>query len=91
MFTLESVYLLVSLLWIPSVFQTCGAFSGLRGDWSGKRAKVFPGERTGLSGDETRGALPPDPLWGTSGLPSAQSRDPSRGNQIARSQLAPAL
>ena len=63
----------MSLLWVPLVFQTCGAFSGLRRDWSGKRAKVFPAKRAGLSGDATRGALLPDPLWDTSGLPPAWS------------------
>lgn len=57
----------MSLLWVLSVFQSCGAFSRLRGDWSGKRAKVFPGKRAGLSGDPTRGALLLDPHWDTTG------------------------
>ena len=37
----------VSWLWVPSVFKLVGPFLGCMGDWSGKRAKVFPGKRAG--------------------------------------------
>lgn len=53
------VNVFISSLWLLSPLQTCGAFFG---GWSGKKAKVFPGKRAGLSGDETRRALLPIPF-----------------------------
>lgn len=85
MFTPKSMYLLVSSLWVPSIFQTCEAFSGLSGVWSGKGAKVFPGKRARLSGDSTGGALlripsgtpPAYPQPGVGETPAAETQWPT--------------
>lgn len=65
-----------------------GLFFGLHGDWSGKRAKVFPGKHAGLSGDATLRALLAVPFGDTSGLPLIWSwGDPSLGDPVTYSQL----
>ena len=69
----------MSSLWVPSMFQTCGAFAGLRGVSSGKRAKVFPGKRAGLSGDATRPTLLRNPL----GTPLANPQPGAEETRVA--------
>lgn len=85
----EWMYLLVSSLWVPWVFQTCGAFSGLRCNWSGKKAKVFPGKRAGLSGGATRWGSPVRSRLGHPSLPYPGARETRIGTPDGSTPIWP--
>ena len=61
---------LVSWLWVPSVFKTCGAFSGLHGGLEREEGQAVSGQARGLSGDATRGLSRQIPF----GIPPAYSQ-----------------